>query len=55
MSDYVTPTQFMESEGVEDWRVIGEGMCAFFRGSFAAGARLVQAVAQTARPRPAPS
>jgi 4a-hydroxytetrahydrobiopterin dehydratase len=36
----------MESEGVEDWRVIGDGMCAFFRGSFAEGARLVQAVAE---------
>jgi 4a-hydroxytetrahydrobiopterin dehydratase len=45
MSDYITPTQFRESEGVEDWRVLGDGANAFFRtGSFAEGARLVQAI-----------
>jgi 4a-hydroxytetrahydrobiopterin dehydratase len=38
---------FQESPGVEDWRALGEGACAFFRtGSFAAGARLVQAIAE---------
>ena len=45
MTDRITPQQFHESEGVEDWRVIGDGACTYFRtGSFAAGARLVQAI-----------
>jgi 4a-hydroxytetrahydrobiopterin dehydratase len=45
MSDYISPTQFHASEGTEDWRVIGDGACAFFRtGSFAAGARFVSAI-----------
>jgi 4a-hydroxytetrahydrobiopterin dehydratase len=45
MTDRLSPQQFHEAEGVEDWRVIGDGACAYFRtGSFAAGARLVQAI-----------
>jgi 4a-hydroxytetrahydrobiopterin dehydratase len=49
MSDHISPTQFHESEGTEDWRVLGEGACAYFRtGSFAAGARLVQAISELA-------
>jgi 4a-hydroxytetrahydrobiopterin dehydratase len=45
MSDQISPKQFRESEGVEDWRVVGDGANAYFRtGSFAAGARLVQAI-----------
>ncbi len=41
MTDRITPTRFHESDGVEDWRVVGEGACAYFRtGSFAAGAGL---------------
>jgi 4a-hydroxytetrahydrobiopterin dehydratase len=45
--DKITPTQFRESEGVEDWRVLGDGANAFFRtGSFAKGARLVQAISE---------
>jgi 4a-hydroxytetrahydrobiopterin dehydratase len=47
MSDNITPTQFRESEGVDDWRVLGDGANAYFRtGSFAAGARLVQAISE---------
>ena len=47
MSDRITPREFHESEGVEDWRVLGEGACAFFRtDSFAAGARLVSAISE---------
>jgi 4a-hydroxytetrahydrobiopterin dehydratase len=47
MSDGITLRQFHESEGVEDWRVLSEGACAFFRtGSLAAGARLVQAISE---------
>lgn len=47
MTDGISPRQFHESVGVEDWRVLGEGACAYFRtGSFAAGARLVQAISE---------
>ena len=39
MTERITPGQFHEAAGVEDWRVLGEGACAYFRtGSFAAGA-----------------
>src|SRR6266542_85756 len=45
MTDRISPKQFHEAEGVEEWRVLGDGACAYFRtGSFAAGARLVQAI-----------
>jgi 4a-hydroxytetrahydrobiopterin dehydratase len=47
MTDQITPTQFRESEGVEDWRVLGDGANAYFRtGSFVAGAKLVQAISE---------
>src|SRR5260370_39895124 len=47
MTDYISPKQFRESEGVEDWRVVGDGANAFFpTGSFAKGARLVQAISE---------
>jgi 4a-hydroxytetrahydrobiopterin dehydratase len=47
MTDRLSPRQFHESEGVEAWRVIGDGACAYFRtGSFSAGARLVQAISE---------
>jgi 4a-hydroxytetrahydrobiopterin dehydratase len=47
MTDTITPQQFHAAEGVEDWRVIGDGACAFYRtGSLAAGARLAQAIAE---------
>jgi 4a-hydroxytetrahydrobiopterin dehydratase len=49
MTDQIRVRQFHESEGVEDWRVLGDGACAFFRtGSFAAGARLVGAIGELA-------
>ena len=45
MSRNISPKQFRESEGVEDWRVLGDGANAYFQtGSFAGGARLVQAI-----------
>jgi 4a-hydroxytetrahydrobiopterin dehydratase len=45
MDEELTWRQFQESPGVEDWRVLGEGACAFFRTStFADGARLVNAI-----------
>src|SRR2546425_12713740 len=49
MSDRITARQFHEADGVEDWRVVGEGACTYFRtGSFAAGARLVHAISDLA-------
>ncbi|WP_158848716.1 VOC family protein [Saccharothrix deserti] len=49
MTERITPRQFHDADGVEDWRVLGEGACAYFRtGSFAAGARLVAAIAESA-------
>src|SRR5436309_15745998 len=49
MGDQITMRKFRESEGVEDWRVVGEGACANFRtGSFAAGERLVHAISELA-------
>ena len=49
MSERIEPKQFHEADGVEDWRVLSEGACAWFRtGSFAAGARLVQAIGELA-------
>jgi 4a-hydroxytetrahydrobiopterin dehydratase len=45
--EQISPKQFREAEGVEDWRVLGDGANAFFRtGSFAASARLVQAISE---------
>lgn len=47
MTDQISPKQFHEAEGTEDRRVVGDGACACFRtGSFAAGARLVQAISE---------
>jgi 4a-hydroxytetrahydrobiopterin dehydratase len=47
MTETITPQQFHEAEGVEDWRVVGDGACTFFRiGSFGEGARLVQAISE---------
>jgi 4a-hydroxytetrahydrobiopterin dehydratase len=49
MTDRITPRQFHEADGVEDWRVLGEGACTYFRtGSLAAGARLVDAISELA-------
>jgi 4a-hydroxytetrahydrobiopterin dehydratase len=46
-TDRIAPHAFQEAESVEDWRVIGEGACVYFRtGSFAASARLVQAISE---------
>jgi 4a-hydroxytetrahydrobiopterin dehydratase len=47
VTDRISPRQFQESEGLEDWRVISEGACIFLRtGSFAESARLAQAIAE---------
>ena len=46
MKDGISPKQFHQAEGVEDWRVLGgDGATAHFRtGSFATAAQLVQAI-----------
>jgi 4a-hydroxytetrahydrobiopterin dehydratase len=50
MTDQISAKQFRESEGVEDWRVLGDGACAYFRTtSFAEAARLVQAISELPR------
>jgi 4a-hydroxytetrahydrobiopterin dehydratase len=49
MTEPITVRRFQEAAGVEDWRVVGEGACAYFRtGSFPAGVRLVQAIGELA-------
>jgi 4a-hydroxytetrahydrobiopterin dehydratase len=49
MTDGITARQFREADGVHDWPVLSEGACTYFRtGSFAAGAKLVQAISQLA-------
>jgi 4a-hydroxytetrahydrobiopterin dehydratase len=49
MTGRMTPREFHEADGVEDWRVLGEGACAYLRtGSFPAGARLVDAIGELA-------
>jgi 4a-hydroxytetrahydrobiopterin dehydratase len=46
MDDQLSPTEFLEATGGDDWRVVGDGACAFFRtGALAESARLVQAIA----------
>ena len=47
MIEKISPRQFHEAAGTEDWRVLGDGACAYFpTGSFTEGARLVQAISQ---------
>ena len=42
----LTPTEFHAADGTEDWRVVGDGACAYFRvASFDAAARFVAAIA----------
>ncbi len=49
MDDAVSLKEFHGAEGVGDWRVVGDGACAYFRtGSFAAGARFVAAIGELA-------
>src|SRR5437870_5604369 len=51
MTEPISPKQFHEAEGTKDLRVVGEGACAWFHtGSFAAGARLVQAIGELGGP-----
>jgi 4a-hydroxytetrahydrobiopterin dehydratase len=45
----VTPQQFHDVVGFDDWRVLGDGACAYFRtASFPAAAGFVQAIGELA-------
>jgi 4a-hydroxytetrahydrobiopterin dehydratase len=47
MTDQISSRQFHESEGLADWRVLGDGASVYFRtGSFAESAKLVQAIGE---------
>ena len=49
MSERITPRQFLAANGVKDWRVVGAWAGTYYRtGSFATGARLVQAIGELA-------
>ena len=49
MTEQITPRQFHEATGVEDWHVLFEGACAYFdTGSFAAGVELLEAIGRLA-------
>ncbi len=53
MTERISPRQFHEAGGVEDWRVLFDGVCAHFRtGSFAAGVALVDAIGRLADAAP---
>ncbi|HVL53294.1 MAG TPA: VOC family protein [Vitreimonas sp.] len=47
MDDGISPSEFHQADGTEDWRLIGDGACAFYRtASLAESARLVQAIGE---------
>jgi len=49
MPEWITPRQFHEAEGIEDWRVLANGVSAYFStGSFATGVELVDMIGQLA-------
>jgi 4a-hydroxytetrahydrobiopterin dehydratase len=49
-TDAIAPSAFQEAQGLEDWRVLGDGACVFYRtDSFAASADLVRAIAEIPR------
>jgi 4a-hydroxytetrahydrobiopterin dehydratase len=49
MTERITPAQFHESDGVDDWRVVLQRACGHFRtGSFSAGVALVDAIGKLA-------
>jgi len=49
MVEWRTATQFSDADGVQDWRPLGRGACAWFRtGSFTTGVTLVGAIGELA-------
>ena len=46
---WVTPRQFHEADGLQDWRLVAGGACTYYRtGSLVTGARLVHAITELA-------
>jgi 4a-hydroxytetrahydrobiopterin dehydratase len=49
VTEQITPRQFHQAEGLDDWRVVKNGACAYYRtGSFTAGVQLVEAIGELA-------
>ncbi|HEY5224912.1 MAG TPA: VOC family protein [Microbacteriaceae bacterium] len=49
MVERISPQQFHQSDGVEDWRVLFDGVTTYFAtGSFATGVALVEAIGRLA-------
>lgn len=49
VAERITPRQFHEADGVQDWRFVAGGACTYFHtGSFVAGARLVHTISELA-------
>lgn len=49
MADQISPSQFSESDGVEDWRVLIAGACSFFPiDSFPQGAEFISRISELA-------
>jgi 4a-hydroxytetrahydrobiopterin dehydratase len=45
MTERISPQEFLEADGVDDWRVVSGVACAYFgTGSFRAGVALVDAI-----------
>jgi 4a-hydroxytetrahydrobiopterin dehydratase len=45
MTERISPQEFLQSDGVDDWRVVSGVACAYFAtGSFRAGVALVDAI-----------
>ncbi len=45
MSDNISGKDFLAAEGVEGWRIISDGACAFYRtASLQAAVRLIDAI-----------
>jgi 4a-hydroxytetrahydrobiopterin dehydratase len=49
MTERISPQEFLEADGVDDWRVLSGVACAYFgTGSFRAGVALVDAIGELA-------
>ena len=49
MTERISPQEFLEADGVGDWRVVSGVACAYFAtGSFRAGVALVDAIGELA-------
>lgn len=47
MSDQIKMKEFHAADGAQDWRIVSDGACAFYRsGSLAEAARLVRAISE---------